>query len=139
MLLAHVGQFLAPAEVRLLDPASFKLKTAIQRRKAVTVSIRPHPSREERLAAALARAEAEAFSIPNDEVAQGIRADLRVFQHPIRVSAMPTATAREVIRAMQAVEAVRSDGGADFVVRKLPTRLENEFYSGNDYEIALKR
>lgn len=138
-LLAHVGQFLAPAEVRVLDPASFKLKTATQRRKAVTVSIRPRPSREERLAVAMARAEAEAFSIPNEEVAQGLRADLRVFQHPIRVSAMPTATARDVIRAMQAVEASRSDVGTDMVVRKLPTRLENEFYSGNDYEIALKK
>lgn len=138
-LLAHVGQFLAPAEIRLLDPASFKLRTALQRRKAVTVSIRPRPSREERLAAAVARAEAEAFSIPNEEVAQHIRADLRVFQHPIRVSAMPTATARDLIRAMQAVEAARSDGGADLVVKKLPTRLENEFYSGNDYEIALKK
>lgn len=138
-LLAHVGQFLAPAEIRLLDPASFKLRTALQRRKAVTVSIRPRPSREERLAAAVARAEAEAFSIPNEEVAQNIRADLRVFQHPIRVSAMPTATARDLIRAMQAVEAARSDGGADLVVKKLPTRLENEFYSGNDYEIALKK
>lgn len=138
-LLAHVGQFLAPAEVRVLDPASFKLKTATQRRKAVTVSIRPRPSREERLAVAMARAEAEVFSIPNEEVAQGLRANLRVFQQPIRVSAMPTATARDVICAMQAVEASRSDVGADMVVRKLPTRLENEFYSGNDYEIALKK
>ncbi|WP_220486149.1 Wadjet anti-phage system protein JetA family protein [Aquariibacter albus] len=138
-LLAHVGHYLAPAEVRVLDPASFKLKSATQRRKAVVVSIRPRPSREERLAAALARAESEAFSIANEEVAQGLRADLRVFQHPIRVSAMPTATARDVIRAMQAVEAARSDVGTDLVTKKLPTRLENEFYSGNDYEISLKK
>jgi Family of unknown function (DUF5716) len=138
-LLAHIGQFLAPAEVRVLDPASFKLKTASQRRKAVTVSIRPRPSREERLAAAMARAEAEAFSIPNEEVAQLLRRDLRVFQHPIRVSSLPTTTARDVIRAMQAVEAVRSDVGMDLTVTKLPTRVENELYSGNDYEINLKK
>jgi hypothetical protein len=138
-LLAHIGQFLAPTEVRLLDPASFKLKTATQRRKAVTVSIRPRPSRDERLAAAMLRAEAEAFSIPNEEVAQLLRRDLRVFQHPVRVSALSTTTARDVIRAMQAVEAVRSDVGADLTVKKLPTRLENEFYSGNDYEIDLKK
>ncbi|HYE34376.1 Wadjet anti-phage system protein JetA family protein [Methylocaldum sp.] len=138
-LLAHIGQFLAPAEVRLLDPASFKLKTATQRRKAVTVSIRPRPSREERLAATMSRAEAEAFSIPNEEVAQLLRRDLRVFQHPVRISALSTATARDLIRAMQAVEAVRSDVGADLTVKKLPTRLENAFYSGNDYEIDLKK
>lgn len=138
-LLAHVGQFLAPAEVRVLDPASFRLKSVMQRRKAVIASIRPRPSRDERLAAALARAEGEAFSIANEEVVQALRADLRVFQHPIRVSAMPTATARDVIRAMQAVEASRSDVGADLLVRKLPTRLDNEFYSGNDYEIDLKK
>ena len=44
-----------------------------------------------------------------------------------------------IIRAMQAVEAARSDVGTDLAVKKLPTRLENEFYSGNDYEIALKK
>lgn len=138
-LLKLVGQFLAPAEVRVLDPASFKLKTATQRRKAVTVSIRPRSTREERLAAAMARAEAEVFSIPNEDVAQGLRADLRLFQHPIRVSAMPTASARDVIRAMQAVEAARSAIGGDLIVKKLPTRLENEFYGANDYEIDLKK
>ena len=138
-LLEHIGSFLAPAEVRLLDPASFKLKTATQRRKAVTVSVRPKPSREERLAAAMSRAEAEAFSIPNEDVAQLLRRDLRVFQHPIRVSALPTGSAREVLRAMQAVEAVRSEVGADMSVKKLPSRLENELYSGTDYEISLKK
>lgn len=137
--LSHIGQFLAPAEIRLLDPSSFKLRTASQRRKAVTVSIRPRPSREERVAAAMARAEAEAFSLPNEEVAQVLRADLRVFQHPIRVSAMSTATARDVIRAMQAVEAARGTEEADLLVKKLPIRFENEFYSGNDYEIDLKK
>jgi hypothetical protein len=137
--LGHVGQFLAPAEVRLLDPSSFRLKTAVQRRKAVTVSIRPRPSREERLVAAMARAEAEAFSIPNEEVARMLRRDLRTFRHPIRVSSLSTATALDVIRALQAVEAVRSDVGADMIVRKLPIRVENEYYSSNDYEISLKK
>jgi hypothetical protein len=62
-----------------------------------------------------------------------------VFQHPLRVSTMSTATARDIIRAMQAVEASRSTAGADLLVKRLPTRLENEFYSGNDYEISLKK
>lgn len=137
-LLARIGGQLAAVEVRVLDPASFKLRTATQRRKAVTVTVRPRASREERLAAAMARAESEAFSIPNELVAEQLRSDLRLFQHPIRVSALPTNSAREVIRAMQAVEAARGAGG-DLTVRKLPARLDNPAYSGNDYEIDLKK
>lgn len=138
-LLALIGEQLTSAEVRLLDPASFKLRTATQRRKAVTVTVRPRASRDERLAAAMARAESEAFSIPNELVAEKLRSDLRLFRHPIRVSTLPTESARDVIRAMQAVEAARSTGGGDLAVRKLPTRLDNPAYSGNDYEIDLKK
>jgi hypothetical protein len=138
-LLARIGEQLAPVEVRVLDPASFKLRTATQRRKAVTVTVRPRATREERLAAAMARAEADAFSIPNELVAEKLRSDLRLFQHPIRVSALPTSSARDVIRAMQAVEAARGAGENDLAVRKLPTRLDNPVYSGNDYEISLKK
>ncbi len=138
-ILSHIGRHLASVEVRLLDPASFKLKTATQRRKAVTVSIRPKPTRNERLIAAMVRAESEVFSISNEEIVQGLRADLRVFQHPIRLSAMPTTSARELIRAMQAVEAARSTAGVDMAVKKLPVRLENAFYLANDYEISLKK
>ncbi len=136
--LSRIGDQLTTAEVRLLDPASFKLRTATQRRKAVTVTVRPRASRQERLAAAMARAESEAFSIPNELVAEKLRTDLRLFRHPIRVSALPTESARDVIRAMQAVEAARSAGG-DLSVRKLPARLDNPAYSGNDYEIDLKK
>jgi hypothetical protein len=138
-LLGGIGERIAASEVRLLDPSSFKLRTASQRRKAVTVSIRPRPSREERLAAAMARAESEAFSISNEEIAQALRADLRLFQHPLRLSTLPARTARDVTKAMQAVEAARTDAGGDFQVRKLPTRLENDSYIGSDYEIALKK
>jgi hypothetical protein len=52
---------------------------------------------------------------------------------------LPVATARDVIRAMQAVEAVRNTSSNDLVVRKLPTRLDNAFYSGSDYEIDVKK
>ena len=138
-LLAQIGERIATAEVRLLDPASFKLRTASQRRKAITVSIRPRPTREERLAAAMSRAESEAFSIPNDEIAQSLRTDLRLFKHPLRLSSLPTVSARDLTRAMQAVEATRTDAAGDFLVRKLPVRLENDFYSSFDYEIALKK
>jgi hypothetical protein len=138
-LLEAIGERIAAAEVRLLDPSSFKLRTSSQRRKAVTVSIRPRPSREERLAAAMTRAESEAFSIPNEEIAQALRSDLRLFKHPMRLSTLPTRTARDVTRAMQAVEAARSDAGGDLQVRKLPLRLENDSYIGSDYEFQLKQ
>lgn len=137
-LLRNIGERISATEVRLLDPASFKLRTATQRRKSVTVSIRPRPSREERLAAAMARAESEVFSIPNEEIAQALRSDVRLFKHSLRLSTLPTRTARDVTKAMQAVEAARSDAGGDFIVRKLPVRLDNDCYSGFDYEIDLK-
>lgn len=138
-LLKAIAERIAPAEVRVLDPASFKLRTATQRRKSVTISIRPRPTREERMASAMSRAEAEVFSVPNDVVAQQLRSDLRVFKHPIRLSAFPVATARDLLRTMQAVEAVRSTAGEDMTVRRLPTPLANEYYSGSDYEIDLKK
>lgn len=138
-LLEAIAERIAPAEVRVLDPASFKLRTSTQRRKSVTVSIRPRPTREDLLASAMSRAESEAFSLPNDVVAQQLRSDLRVFKHPIRLSTLPVATARDLLRTMQAVEAVRSVAGEDMTVRRLPTPLANEYYSGADYEIDLKK
>jgi hypothetical protein len=138
-LLARIGEQLAAAEVRVLDPASFKLRTATQRRKAVTVTVRPRATREERLAAAMARAESEVFSIPNEMVVEKLRSDLRLFRHPVRLSALPTESARDVIRAMQTVEAARSSAGSDLTVRKLASRMDNTVYSGNDYEIDLKK
>src|SRR5205823_1263809 len=103
--LLRLAPQLACAEVRLLDPASFKLRTAAQRRKSVTVTIRPKPTRKERLAAAVTRAEAEAFSLANEDIVKTLRKDLRLFRRPLRISAMPMGTAHEVLRAMQAVEA----------------------------------
>ncbi|VTU42958.1 hypothetical protein H6P1_00322 (plasmid) [Variovorax sp. PBL-H6] len=137
-LLERIGQQIAGAEVRLLDPASFKLRTATQRRKAVTVTLRPRPTWESRRDAAVRRAESEVFSVSNVDLAARLRADLRLFRHPIRLSALPASTAREVISIMQTVEAARSAADKDLVARKLPYRLENEFYSGNDYEISFK-
>ncbi|MDP1534657.1 MAG: hypothetical protein Q8L92_13875 [Rubrivivax sp.] len=87
----------------------------------------------------MARAESEVFSIPNEMVAEKLRSDLRLFRHPIRLSALPAESARDVLRAMQAVEAARGAAGSDLTVRKLTTRMDNTVYSGNDYEIDLKK
>jgi hypothetical protein len=138
-LLAAIGERITAAEVRVLDPSSFRLRTATQRRRAVTVSMQPRPSRDARLRAAMMRAETEVFSIPNELIAERLREDLRLFRHPVKLSSLPTGNAREVIQAMQAVEAARNSAAGDLVARKLPTRLANEFYSANDYEIDFKK
>ncbi|MCC5612735.1 DUF5716 family protein [Nostoc sp. CHAB 5834] len=137
-LLTKIGQGISTVEVRLLDPSSFKLRSAVQRRKASTTSVPPRPSRAARLQAAMREAETQAFAYPNEGVAQEIRANLRLFQHPIRLSALPMETAKDVLTAMQTVEAVRSTKGKDLRAKRLPQKVENEFYSGYDYEIDFK-
>lgn len=138
-LLQDIGNRIASVELRLLDPASFKLRTATQRRKASTISVQPRASREARLMAAMNRAEAEAFAIPNEEIANKIRGDLRLYRHPIRLSSLSPQTARDLIGAMQTVEAVRNAKGSDLVATRLPQRIENGYYIGYDYEIDFKR
>ena len=137
-LLARLGSSFAAVELRLLDPASFKLRSASQRRRAVTVSIQPRPSREARLAAAMQRAESEAFSVANEDLAERLRADLRLFRHPIRLSSLPIGSAREVIQALQAVEAARNTRVGDLVATRLPQRIDNPLFSAADYEIDFK-
>lgn len=137
-LLLKIGEALASAEVRLLDPASFKLRSASQRRKALTVTIQPRVTRDSRLAAAMHRAEASAFALSNDDVLASIRRELRLRNRPIRLSTLPVATATDVLHAMQAIEAVRSSRDPSLAATKLPTKLTNEFYSADDFQIEFK-
>lgn len=138
-LLRAIGDQISSVEVRLLDPSSFKLRTATQRRKASTISIQPRASRAARLESFMTRAESEAFAVANEELASKLRTELRIFQHPIRLSSLSPETARDLIGGMQTVEAVRNTKGADLVAKRLPGRVENEFYSGFDYEIDFKK
>ena len=137
-LLMAIGSQITSVEVRLLDPSSFKLRTATQRRKASTISIQPRASRAARLESFMARAESEAFAVANEELAAKLRSDLRIFNYPIRLSALSPETARDLIGNMQSVEAVRNAKGGDLIATRLPGRVENEFYSGYDYEFKLK-
>jgi hypothetical protein len=138
-LLRAIGTQISSVEVRLLDPSSFKLRTATQRRKASTISIQPRASRAARLESFMTRAESEAFAVANEELASKLRTELRIFQHPFRLSSLSPETARDLIGGMQTVEAVRNTKGADLVAKRLPGRVENEFYSGFDYEIDFKK
>lgn len=133
--LERLGRCIAAAEVRLLDPASFRLRSLAQRRKALTVTAPPRVTREARLAAAVASAEAAAFSFSNDEVMACLRQELRLTGRAFRLSALPLNSAPDLLRAMQAVEAVRGDISRDLRAVKLPTKLATPYYIANDYQI----
>jgi hypothetical protein len=137
-LLERLGQALAPAEIRLLDPATFKLRTVAQRRRALTVTAQPKVSRDARLAAALYRAEADAFALSNEDIVHRIRAELRSRDRPVRLSTLPVATTTDVLNNMQLVEAVRGARDDTLTVTKLPNKLWNDFYAGDDYQIEMK-
>lgn len=134
-LLQKLGDAIACAAVRVIDPASFKLRSASQRRKALAVTVQPRVSRESRLAAAMHRAEAGAFALSNNDVLESLRRELRLRKRAIRLSTLPVETATDVLQAMQAVEAIRSYRGSDVKATKLPARLINEFYTANDFLI----
>ncbi|WP_211461546.1 Wadjet anti-phage system protein JetA family protein [Collimonas silvisoli] len=136
--LERIGAAIAPAEIRLLDPAAFKLRSASQRRKALTVTAQPKVTRDARLAAAMYRAEADAFALSNDDIVHRIRAELRLRDRPIRLSTLPVATTTDVLNNMQVVEAVRGARDERLTVQKLPSKLWNEFYAGDDYQIEMK-
>lgn len=138
VLLERIGTEIACAEVKLLDPASFKLRSAAQRRKALAVTAQPRVSRESRLAAAMHRAEAAAFAISNDDVLEALRRELRLRNRPVRLSTLPADTAIDLLHTMQAVEAVRGANEDSLKASKLPTKLYNEYYSANDYQIEFK-
>lgn len=133
--LESLGASLATSEVRLLDPAAFKLRSASQRRKALTITALPKVSRDARLRAAMLRAEASAFTLSNQDVADSIRAELRLSRQPLRLSSLPMQTATDVLQAMQMVEAVRAGRDDGLTARKLAGRLQNQYYSASDYQI----
>ena len=133
--LLYLGEAISASEIRLLDPANFKLRSASQRRKALTVTAQPKVSRDARLAAALQRAEASGFALSNEDVMVALRNELKLRGRPFLLSSMPIKTARDVLQAMQAVEAVRGSRDDTIRARKLPNKLVTKFYTGSDYQI----
>jgi len=135
--LERLGEAIAPSEIRLLDPATFKLRSASQRRKALTVTALPKISRDARLQAAIQRTEAAAFTLSNQDVVDFIRSELRLQQRPVRLSSLPMQTATDVLQAMQMVEAVRGSRDDTLTAKKLPSQLRNAYYTGSDYQLEL--
>lgn len=138
-LLHTIGQQISAVEVRLLDPSNFRLRSATQRRKAATISVKPRASREARLESFLKRAESEAFTLSNEHLANTIRLQLRQTNLPLRLSSLAPDTARDLLGSMQSVEAIRNTKGADLIAIRLDTRIENDYYSGYDYEFDFKK
>jgi hypothetical protein len=129
---------MASAEVRLLDPSAFRLRNASSRRRALSISAQPKISREARLAAAMQRAEAGAFAVPNETLLARIRETLKARGGALRLSELPAGSATEVLGNMQLVEALRSSRAHDIGVTRLDARLDNGYYSGADYLIESK-
>lgn len=136
-LLECLGRAIAGAEIRLTDPASFRLRTISQRRKALTLTVQPKVTSASKLVAAIQRAEAGAFALSNEDVLSDLRAELRLRDRPLRISSLPMKSATDVLRTMQAVEAVRGSRDETLRATKLPARLLNEYYMGNDYLIEI--
>ena len=135
--LEAVGRGIAASSLRLLDPGSFKLRTLSARRRALTVTRKPVVTREARLAAAQAHAEAGAFALSNEDVLLELRQEVRRFGGAVRLSSLPIKTALDVLSLMQAVEAVRSSKETGLKATLLPNRIHTEFYSGADYLIEI--
>ena len=133
--LERIGLVIATTEIRLLDPAAFKLRSASQRRKALSITAQPKVSREARLAATLQRAEASAFAMSNEDVLLALRNELKLRGRPFLLSSLSINSARDVLQAMQAVEAVRGSRDGSLKAHKLPNKLVTEFYTGSDYQI----
>lgn len=135
--LEKVGTALAASEVRLLDPAAFKLRTYAQRRKALTVTAAPKVTREARLAAAIARAVTGAFAVSNADIHALLLRERRLRDRDFRISTLPVNTAVDVLTVMQAVEAIRASGSPSLKATRLDTRLVNPYYTGFDFLIQI--
>lgn len=135
--LTRLGEAISGSEIRLLDPVTLKFRSASQRRKALSVTAQPKVSRDARLAAALQRAEAAGFALSNEDVLVSLRNELQLRGRPFLLSSLPIKTARDVLHAMQAVEAVRGSRDETLKARKLPNKLVSEYYTGSDYQIEL--
>jgi hypothetical protein len=85
------------------------------------------------------RAEAGAFALPNEALVARIRAELDARGGALRLSELPAGSATEVLGNMQLVEAIRSSRDGALAVTRLQARLENDYYSGADYRIEIKR
>ena len=133
-VLLRIGATMEPANVRLIDPHSFRLLAGADKRRASTVVTAPAVTRAGRMKAYVDLAEAKAFAVSNDDLVETVLSHL-TDKVQIRLSEMPIDTAKQVITILHAVEAIRSNSKAGLTVRQLETMFENAYFSSNDYLI----
>ena len=105
----------------------------------MTVTAQPKVSRDARLTAALQRAEAAGFALSNEDVFKALLAELKLRGRPFLLSTLPLKSAKDVLQAMQAVEAVRTSRETTIKVSRLPSKLLTEYYTGSDYQIESQK
>jgi hypothetical protein len=133
-LLLRIGATMEPANVRLIDPHSFRLLAGAEKRRATTVITAPAVTRAGRMKAFIDLAEAKAFAVSNDDIVDSVLA-LLTDRGSLRLSELPVGTAAQVITVLHAVEAIRSKPKAGLTVRQLEAKFETPYFSSNDYLI----
>lgn len=136
-LLARIALNVGPSQVRLLDPAVFRMRGQVRKKKATTVSVAPRPTRQSRMDAAVRSAAARAFHLPNGQAVESL-SKIAERQGSVRLSQLPHQSATDVLMLIQGVEAVRGDADKRLTAVKLPQTLVTPFFSGADYEISAR-
>lgn len=135
-LLESIGAELGLAQVRLLDPGVFRMRAAGTKKKATTVSVPPRATRDSRLEAALRNAASRAFQMPNALAVTSLEEHVARAGGTVRLSALPVATAKEVMLLLQGVEAVRGDPKKTLKAQRMDSELATPFFTGADYIIS---
>ena len=136
-LLDALATRLGPSEVRL--PGGVLRWTLRDRDVLHADPTAPTVNPASRLEAAMRRAEAEAFAFSDQDVLAGLLPHLLAQPEgrPVRLGALPVGNAEEAVRVLHAVGAARSSEGRRFLqARKTATRMANEFFTADDYELT---
>jgi len=135
-LLDALAVRLATSEIRL--PGGL-LRWTVRDREASHAELMPLAVDEaSRLDAAMCRAEAEAFAFSDEDVLEGLLPHLAAHTGPVplTLAALPVSSVEEAVRVLHAVGAARSNEGRRFMrVRKTADRVDNEFFSADNYEL----
>lgn len=131
-LLDALADRLATSEIRL--PGGV-LRWTVRDRESSHAALAPLAVDEaSRLEAAMRRAEAEAFAFSDQDVLAGLLPHLR--EGTLTLDNLPVSTAEEAVRVLHAVGAARSVEGKRFMrVRKAANRVENDFFTADNYEL----
>lgn len=135
-LLDALSQRLGTAEIRL---ASAALRWTVKDQEIEREALAPLVVDEaSRLAAAMRRAEAEAFAFSDQDVLAGL---LPFFKDGrLKLSELPVNNAIDAVRVMHAVGAARSSEGRRFLkATKKPAVFENSYFAADNFEIETER